>query len=231
MLSMTKTPRDEMIANHLPWIAVVVLVLGATIVRIRFGWPAVLLWLAFCALSGAILLFWEALRAALDPNSRGDENDLDHRALALAELEERKRAALRALRDVQQEYALGKLSDEDARALEERYRSEARQVMQALDDLLGEHLSRAEAEFDRLARAILESNRNESELADREKSSERLHSSEGTAKPEPVEERERKRFEASSAQQDERIECSACNTLNDSDARFCKSCGTPIKIA
>lgn len=220
-----------MIANHLPWIAVVVLVLGATIVRIRFGWPAVLLWLAFCALSGAILLFWEALRAALDPNSRGDENDLDHRALALAELEERKRAALRALRDVQQEYALGKLSDEDARALEERYRSEARQVMQALDDLLGEHLSRAEAEFDRLARAILESNRNESELADRDESSERLHSSEGTAKPEPVEERERKRFEASSAQQDERIECSACNTLNDPDARFCKSCGTPFKIA
>lgn len=227
---MTETPRDEMIAKNLPWIAVVVLVLGVTIVRIRFGWPAVLLWLAFCALSGAILLFWESLRSALDPESHGDDNDLDHRALAQAELEERKRAALRALRDVKQEHELGKLSDEDARELEARYRSEARQVMQELDELLGEHLSRAEAEFDKLAGEILESNK--SEPASSDESSEKSKADEDPAKPEPaVADGERKDSDEPRAHDEDRVECSSCKTSNDRDARFCKSCGTPFKSA
>jgi len=226
---MTETPRDEMIAKKLPWIAVVVLVLGVTIVRIRFGWPAVLLWLAFCALSGAILLFWESLRSALDPESHGDDNDLDHRALAQAELEERKRAALRALRDVKQEHELGKLSDEDARELEARYRGEARRVMQELDELLGEHLARAEAEFDKLAGEILESSKGDAAASD--ESPEKSKADEEPSKPEPVRAESDARDAAEKEATVDRVDCPSCKPPNDRDARFCKSCGTRFESA
>lgn len=211
MTSMTDTPRDELVAKNLPWIAAVVLALGATLVRVRFGWPAVILWLAFCALSGSILLFWESLRSALDPEAAGDDNDLDHRALAQSELEERKRAALRALRDVKQEHSIAKLSDEDAKELETRYRNELRAVMQSLDDLLGDHLSRAESEFDRIAGETAGAPV-EDKPAAAEPAAER--------KPEPSEASKRE------APAEERVECPSCKTINDRDARFCKSCGT-----
>lgn len=212
MTSMTDTPRDELVAKNLPWIAAVVVALGATLVRVRFGWPAVILWLAFCALSGSILLFWESLRSALDPEAAGDDNDLDHRALAQSELEERKRAALRALRDVKQEHSIAKLSDEDAKELEARYRNELRAVMQELDDLLGDHLGRAESEFDRIA-AETAGTPVEDKPAE-------------APRDEPEAERKPAAREADAPASADRVECPSCKTINDRDARFCKSCGT-----
>ncbi len=222
MTSMTDTPRDELIAKNLPSIAAIVVALGATVVRVRFGWPAVLLWLSFCALSGSILLFWESLRSALDPESLGDDNDLDHRALAQAELEDRKRAALRALRDVKQEQELGKLSDEDAKELEIRYRAEARAVMQELDDLLGEHLARAESEFDKLVAEVTtaatpsESSDDSSAKQATESSSPAAETADAKPADKPVE---------------AHVECPSCKTHNDRDARFCKGCGAKIESA
>lgn len=210
---MTDTPRDELIAKNLPWIAAVVVALGATVVRIRFGWPAVILWLAFCALSGSILLFWESLRSALDPEAAGDDNDLDHRALAQSELEERKRAALRALRDVKQEHSIGKLSDDDAKDLENRYRTELRAVMQELDDLLGDHLGRAESEFDRIAAET--AGTAATPVEDKPAAADSARAEPSKSEPSKSE---------SSAE--DRAECPSCKTINDRDARFCKSCGT-----
>ena len=212
MTSMTDTPRDELVAKNLPWIAAVVVALGATLVRVRFGWPAVILWLAFCALSGSILLFWESLRSALDPEAAGDDNDLDHRALAQSELEERKRAALRALRDVKQEHSIAKLSDEDAKELETRYRNELRAVMQELDDLLGDHLGRAESEFDRIAAESAGA-----PVEDKPAEAPR-HEPEAERKPDAL--------GADAPTSADRVECPSCKTINDRDARFCKSCGT-----
>ncbi len=211
---MTDTPRDELVAKNLPWIASIIVALGATVVRIRFGWPAVILWLSFCALSGAILLFWESLRSALDPESHGDDNDLDHRALAQAELEDRKRSALRALRDVKQEHELGKLSDEDAEELEDRYRAEARTVMQELDDLLGDHLARAESEFDKLAGEAA----GEHEKEPRPEAQKAAESTEKSAV-------ESTSSAPAPAAADRRVQCRVCDTFNERDARFCKSCG------
>lgn len=249
---MTERSRDELVAKNLPLIAVVAVALGVTVVRLRFGWPAVLLWLAFCALSGAILLFWESLRAALDPEARGDDNDLDLRAQAQAELEERKRAALRALRDVREEHALGKLSDDDFRDLEARYRAEARAVLQKLDDLLGDHLARAEAEFDRIAAEASTPAAAEGERgASRERADGRdLEAQRATDAAQPGQ--DAPRLEDSSAQPGARaavsfdpsqspvatvIEgssvrvCGECRTVNDPDARFCKKCGAKVEDA
>jgi len=237
--STTDSPRDELIAKNLPYIAVAVVALGVTVVRLRFGWPAVLLWLAFCALSGAILLFWEALRSALDPESRGDDNDHDLRVQAQSELEDRKRAAVRALRDVREEHAVGKLSDEDFRELEARYRGEARTVMQALDDLLGDHLARAEAEFDTIAAeadAAHKTAHPEAQEAASKQDSEAPAAKQAPAATDEPEEKPAVEREVDKAPTPEplaatTITCSSCETVNDSDARFCKKCGAKMEGA
>jgi hypothetical protein len=222
--STTETPRDGLIAKNLPYIALLLVALGTTVVRLRFGWPAVLLWLAFCALSGAILLFWEALRSALDPESHGDDNDLDHRVRAQSELEERKRAAVRALRDVREEHSLGKLSDEDFRELEARYRSEARAVMQALDELLGDNLERAEAEFDKIAAEYAKDKPVEAAAAKpvEEPAARDEQSPAASAKDESP---------AEAAPTSSANRCKSCETANDADARFCKKCGEKMEGA
>jgi hypothetical protein len=216
MTSSAERPFDLWIAKNLTLVAIATVLVGALAVRLRFGWPAVLLWLAFCALSGAVFLFWESMRAALDPEARGErEDDPDLREFARIELEERKRAALRALRDVREEHALGKLSEADFIEIETRYRKEARQVLQSLDDLLGDRLASAEREFDRIAAESLA-----------------IASPERTA---PKEAAPKEAAPASDAQTtvtppfstvaDGKRSCAKCETLNDVDARFCKSCG------
>lgn len=227
---MTDTPRDELLAKNLPYIALVVVAIGSTVARLRFGWPSVLLWLAFCALSGAILLYWESLRSALDPESHGDDNDLDHRVQAQAELEERKRAAVRALRDVREEHALGKLSDEDFRELEARYRGEARAVMQALDDLLGDHLARAEAEFDKIAGEINAKSEPKPAAQDESPASKPAQERE---KGDSIEKSEKLAdLPAAAPIASERVNaCKSCETVNDADARFCKKCGEKMEGA
>jgi hypothetical protein len=113
-------------------------------VGILRGAPSVVLWLAFTALASAVLLFWEALRTALDPTSAGDAMDIDDEGVP-AELETRKKAALQALRDIEFERSIGRLSEDDFKGLEVKYRDEARAAMRAIDEGLGPWLARAEA--------------------------------------------------------------------------------------
>src|SRR5262249_54612330 len=53
-------------------------------------------------------------------------------------------AALRAIKDIEFEHSIHRLSDEDYAALREKYRAEARAAMEAMDQGLGQYLSRAE---------------------------------------------------------------------------------------
>ncbi len=135
--------RDEL-ARHVPWIGVALVVAVAIPVGILRGAPSVVLWLAFTALASAVLLFWEALRTALDPTSAGDAMDIDDEGVP-AELETRKKAALQALRDIEFERSIGRLSEDDFKGLEVKYRDEARAAMRAIDEGLGPWLARAEA--------------------------------------------------------------------------------------
>jgi hypothetical protein len=109
------------------------------------GAPAVALWLAFALLSTAVLFFWETLRLVLDPTQPGDEDEGDDDGAALAALDARKRAALQALRDLEFERSIGRLGEDDHRALEAQYREEARAAMQAIDEGVGPWRARAEA--------------------------------------------------------------------------------------
>jgi hypothetical protein len=123
--------------------------LGAIVVGVLGRTPAIVLGMAFCALAAAVLLFWEALRNVIDSSSSGDETETDDDGIP-AEQKARKRSAMQALRDIDFERSIGRLSEEDHETLEKKYRDEARAAMRAIDDGFGEWLQRADSELKRL---------------------------------------------------------------------------------
>lgn len=192
--------RDEL-ARYVPWIGAAVVLAVAIPVGILRGAPAVVLWLAFTALASAVLLFWEAMRTALDPTSAGDATDTDDEGVP-AELETRKRAALQALRDIEFERSIGRLSEDDFKALEVKYRDEARAAMRAIDEGLGPWLARAEAMLKTVEAPV------DAPTARAEAEAE----VEAAAAPAPKRE----------------VVCAKCEATNDDDAVFCKKCGTRV---
>ena len=95
--------------------------------------PAVFIVLAALALVTVIGLLWQSFRAiegtaAVDPVRRDDLLSPDRRALL-----ERKAALLQSLRDLSFDHEAGKISQEDFERLDEQFRADARDVLQALD--------------------------------------------------------------------------------------------------
>jgi hypothetical protein len=131
--------------KHVALIALAAVVAVAVPIGMVKGAPAVVLWIGFALLAGAVLLFWETLRLLLDPSQPGDAAEGDDDGAALGALEERKRAAMQALRDLEFERSIGRLGEEDHKALEARYREEARAAMRAIDEGIGPWRARAEA--------------------------------------------------------------------------------------
>jgi hypothetical protein len=116
------------------------------------GWalgPAVaLLVLAAGALVGVISLFWSSLRALLgETRLSGAEAYL--LAVPVAE-EERKRAVLRALKDIEFEHAVGKISDADYAALAAKYRAEAKALLRSLEEQAQPRRDKARAVAERM---------------------------------------------------------------------------------
>jgi len=104
-------------------------------------------------LLGAILLVWHSLRT-LDGDA-DVEPGFEPAADALhghASLVDRKRQALRALKDIEQEHAVGKIDDADFARLDAEYRDRAKDVIREIDATLEPYRDKAEA----LVRAHLE---------------------------------------------------------------------------
>ena len=196
------TEAHERFGRYMALIPVAVVALVAVPIGLAKGAPAVVLWFGFSMFSGAVLLFWETLRLVLDPTRSGDAAEGEDDGAALGALEERKRAAVQALRDLEFERSIGRLGEEDHRALEARYREEARAAMRAIDEGIGPWRTRAEA---MLAEAELAATPDAAET--------------DAAKPET---------KATAAPAVE-AGCPKCQTLNDEDAVFCKRCGHRLK--
>ena len=195
--------RDEL-ARYVPWIiAGAVLVVSIPLGLLR-GAPAVVLWLAFVALASAVLFFWETLRVVFDPNAPGDEAAIGDEEGLPVELEARKRAALRALRDLEFERAIHRLSDEDYKALEQKYRAEARAAMRAIDADLGDWLKRADTMLAKV----------ETPTAPKAET--------------PAEEPKAPNEAAPPVSDAAKATCPKCETANDTDAVFCKKCGSKL---
>ncbi|MFO0759045.1 MAG: zinc ribbon domain-containing protein [Byssovorax sp.] len=196
------------------------------------GPPAAVLVLAGGALIAVIALLWASIRTLLGetPLSGADAYAL---GTPRAE-EEQKRAVLRALKDLEFEHGVGKISDEDYRELVAKYRAEAKRLLRQIDDDALPRRAKVEALVN--ARLVQEGLLAPEAIAPAPKAS-------SEPKPFPKAESPAKAKKGKKGKQAEpekvgaptksepaeekmatRV-CSACETVNDADAVFCKKCG------
>lgn len=114
------------------WIGLVLMVPAAFVVGFIQGAPAAMLVLIAAALITVIALFWSSVRTLLGetPLSGADAYAI---AAPRAE-EEQKQAVLRALKDLEFERSVGKISEEDYAVLVTRYRAEAKRLLRVIDE-------------------------------------------------------------------------------------------------
>jgi len=114
-------------------------------VGLVFGVASALLAFVTGALLGGILLVWHSLRTLAGDADVDAALELATSATAPTELDERKRRALRALKDIEQEHSVGKLDDRDFVALDAEYRARAKAVFREMDAELEPYRAKAEA--------------------------------------------------------------------------------------
>jgi hypothetical protein len=196
------------------WAAPIITLLAAITSGTLFGVQLVVLTLAAAALLLVIWLLWSSVQALAGRSELTFEEAFSLGTRSAEE--EQKRAVLRALKDLEYERSVGKISEEDYHEYAVRYRAEAKRLIQSLDENLAEGRKQVEAE---LARRLSKKARNpEGESVDAEPGDESaLESSAESATARP----------ASNALQSPTATqiCAACWVKNEPDARFCKGCG------
>jgi hypothetical protein len=208
-------------------------VIGAVAVGLSIGLGPAFLVLAGGMLLGAVMLLWSSL-GRLTGESPLTLDEAIGLAAPSAE-EERKRSVVRALKDLDYERSVGKISEEDYAELAARYRTEAKALLRTLDTGLAPLRKTAEKKL--VARLKAEG----VAVAPRNTAT----TTEGAADPAPEAEpsaaastppaNEPEGDRAPGAQDAEATAdtapaalsapCAKCGTTNDSDASFCKRCG------
>jgi hypothetical protein len=177
---------------------------------------------AASALLGTITLLWASLRTlsgdAPLPEGLEDAAPRD----GVDALAEQKLRALLALKDLENEHALGRIDDADYEAFQQRYREDAKDVMRQMDA----RTAPARADAERIAREYVarhapgSGGEKEPPSGEKEPAANRAKSaSRAGAGAEP---------EATPA---DRISCRACGGSNEADATFCKHCGAAVERA
>ncbi len=190
---------------------------------VRFGIAVSFLALAACAIVTVVWLVFRSIQTLVEPGETEAEV-----AVAPTAAEDRKRAALKALKDLQYERSIGNVSEDDYGQLLARYREEAKQAMRAVD---AERADRRE-EAERLAkRAVDKALGNEDlepdvepkpEPPPKKKAEKGRRRREDTPPEAPI---SRRSLKSSGP-----VECTTCETKNDGDARYCKKCGTELVL-
>jgi hypothetical protein len=190
------------------WAAPLFTLVAAIIAGSLFGVQLFVLTLAAAALLLVIFLLWSSVQALAGESELTFEEAFSFGARSAEE--EQKRAVLRALKDLEYERSVGKISEDDYREYAARYRTEAKRLIQNLNEHLAEQRKQVERELERrLSKADRKAAPNEATL---EPASARSESDE-EADIEP---------EKSSPKG---LACPACGVQNELDARFCKACG------
>lgn len=223
---------NEILIRGRPYTPLLLVALVA-ISAVTRGLGVALLVLAAGMLLFAIANLWQSVQ------SLGDEGDLSlDEALALAAPsaeEEKKRSVLRALKDLEYERGVGKVSEEDYAVLSARYRDEARRLLQELDKaetparakveaLLAKRLEREQIE---VAKAIVEKAKAQAaeEAEDRDEDEDEGEKGVSSERPERAAVAEPEAGEDEEGESEDTSTCVDCGTHNDADARFCKQCG------
>jgi hypothetical protein len=188
------------------------------------GPPTAVLVLAGGALVAVIAIFWASLRLLLGetPLSGADAYALG----APRAEEEQKQSVLRALKDLEFERSVGKISEEDYAELVTKYRAEAKRLLRLLDEeaqprrehveaLVAKRLRRAGLADDLVQRV---SARRGGDAARDEEDADADAGADADTDT------------GADADTDTDVApktgaCASCGTVNDADAVFCKKCG------
>lgn len=112
-------------------IALVTFLGASAVIIVVYSLASWLLFVGFGLLVLALGLLWSSVNSLGEEGKMSLEEALD--LAAPARDEERKLAVLRGLKDLEYEYGLGKISDDDYKSISGRYRHEARGLLQRLD--------------------------------------------------------------------------------------------------
>ncbi|MEI9954117.1 MAG: zinc ribbon domain-containing protein [Pseudomonadota bacterium] len=196
------------------WAAPLFTLLAAIIAGVLYGVQLVVLTLAAAALLLVIWLLWSSVQALAGESALTFEEAFSLGARSAEE--EQKRAVLRALKDLEYERSVGKISEDDYHEYSARYRAEAKRLIQSLDENLAEGRKQVE---DELARRLSKKPviAKQSGLPEAEASGGSAPENGAHLEPEPIARATR--------------ECPACQVKNELDARFCKACGKSMAEA
>jgi hypothetical protein len=188
-----------------PWQFFVLAALGcATAVTFvsRGQGPTVVILLGVLMVTAA-LVGYAALRTFRPLVTADDDRTVMVGQRTRTALEREKLLTLRSIKELEFDRAMGRLSDDDWTEMSGRLRSRVARLMKQLDAGTG-YREQIEKDLD----ARLKVSRSEDKAP-------RSHT-EGSA-------------DVSGERPAERT-CGSCSTANDSDARFCKSCGQPLQV-
>jgi hypothetical protein len=133
----------ERVARALWWALPLLTIAAATIVGLSYGFGTAILVAAGGVLLGVIAILWASVRTLA-----GDAPLTLDEALALgapSAAEEQKRAVLQALKDLEYERSVGKVAEADYEELLQRYRTEAKRLLRAVDEDLAPMRAKATA--------------------------------------------------------------------------------------
>ena len=189
------------LAIGIPLVALVL----ASLVGVLLNAATAILVLVGAALLGVIALLWASIRvlsgdAPLPPELEA----LEGATRGVDALAARKKMLIRAIKDLENERALGKLEEGDFEQISQTYREELKTVLKRMDEELAPHREKAEQiARDHLLKKGL--------VADAYRG----------VQPPPAEEEEEKKAA-------ERKTCPKCEASNEPDAKFCKECATSL---
>ena len=161
-------------------------------------------------MGSAVFVGLAALRAVLPLVTSQEDRTAVIGQRTRAALEREKMLALRALKDLEFDRAMGKLSEEDFHEMSGRLRTRAARLMRQLDTGAGYR--------DRVERDLAK------RLGEKASTPESQDSRGPGSSPVETGEARRAGLDPSSAPR----ACAACSTVNDIDARFCKECGAKL---
>lgn len=215
------------------WTAPATVVL-ALAVGLSLGLGPALLVLAGGVLLGVVLLLWSSLGRLTGESPLTLEEAIGLGAPSAEE--ERKRAILRALKDLEFERSVGKISDEDYAELSTRYRSDAKALLRVIEETTAPARKKAEerlAERLKAEGAIAPTKgkrQSKRPKAAREQKPEAAASDSGAEGARNADGPVAASDGDTTPPSTEPV-CAACSTSNDADARFCKRCGATLVAA
>jgi hypothetical protein len=219
VLNLDDSPRTLLVLATLPTVAALSWVLG--------GPHMMVLVLGATILLLAIFALWNSVRSltgelAVDPALVQAQNQF------VSARNSEKERVLRALKDLENERDIGKLDEADFKAVSARYREEAKDLLREMDAEVAPHRAKAEE----LAAKYLKKHLEES--AAEVKATKEATETEDVSEATKAKKKKNKGEEVYlapfvSPPTDDKAACPACEVLNDTDAKFCKSCAAPMK--